>query len=180
LVFLVETSTQGIQEMAQQSGFPYVAQLIGFHDAEARRWQQARALTRRRGNLFALNRGPFRRLWGFGCFGRRASRRLSRPGYGWDVRGGVQARATSSRRRSRWRNARSERLRRPESFVSRRGSAARANVAARFGKGMIGVRLVQELSKPVLRRGREWAGSRVSMILILPPQQGHGGGSTGG
>ena len=41
-----------------------VAQDIGFCDAEARRWQQARALTRRRGNLVALNRGPPRRAMG--------------------------------------------------------------------------------------------------------------------
>ena len=39
--------------------------------------------------------------------------------------------------------------------------------------------LGQELSKPLLRCGREWVGSKVSMILILPPQQGHGGGSMG-
>jgi ribosomal protein L31E len=44
---------------------------------------------------------------------------------------------------------------------------------------MIGIWLDQELSKPLLRRGLERVPSKVSMILILPPQQGHGGGSIG-
>jgi hypothetical protein len=50
--------------MAQQSGVFYVAQEIGFDDAEAGRREQARALTRRRGNLVALNRGPLNRPMG--------------------------------------------------------------------------------------------------------------------
>jgi hypothetical protein len=46
------------------SGICNVAQEIGFDDAEARRLEQARAFTRRRGNLVALNRGPLNRPMG--------------------------------------------------------------------------------------------------------------------
>jgi hypothetical protein len=44
---------------------------------------------------------------------------------------------------------------------------------------MIGGWPDHELSNPLAERDREYAPSKLSMILILPPQHGHGGGSTG-
>jgi hypothetical protein len=44
-------------------------------------------------------------------------------------------------------------------------------------KEMIGARLANELSNLVAGCGRKYAPSKISMIVILPPQHGHCGGS---
>jgi hypothetical protein len=48
----------------------------------------------------------------------------------------------------------------------------------RFESGMIAAMLDHELSNPLAGREREYAPSKVSTIVILPPQHGHRGGSS--
>src|SRR6202795_4459268 len=169
------TTKSHLINRALQSHYFMVAQDIGFCDAEARRWQQARALTRRRGNLVALNRGPSRRAMGIWV--------LRRPRFS----GPVEARI-GLERPSRC-SGRCDGPASPFSLmqcaIRETASTGKLHVETMLGRSrkccgsLIGMWLGQELSKPLLRCGREWVGSKVSMILILPPQQGHGGGSMG-